>query len=314
MKKLICVLLCGLLLCGCGAKPTAQEKAAPTTEATEPAKETEPVLEMEPLSDGKTLKVLAIGNSFSNNTTKYLYDIAKAEGVENIVLGRLYIGGCSLQKHVNCANNNLTEYTYYKNTTGSWDKVESATLLYGLQDEPWDIITMQQNSGNSGMPDSYDPYLGQLIEYVNANKTNPDAKLVWHMTWAYQQDNTQAAFANYANSQDTMYQCIVNANKEKIVNNPAFVATIPAGTAIQNARTSYFGDMLTADGYHLNELGEIIGGYMWYATFVGKTLDGIKLDRIPSSINLTEESRAIIAESVNNALRNPYEVTESTYK
>ena len=305
MKKLICVLLCVLLLCGCGA---------PAAEETTPATTTEPMLTDEPLSDGKTLKVLAIGNSFSNNTTRFLYDIAKAEGVENITLGRLYIGGCSLEKHMKCATTNSTEYKYYKNTTGNWETIESATLLYGLQDEQWDIITMQQQSGRSGLPDSYDPYLGQLIEYVNTYKTNPDAKLVWHMTWAYQNDSTQSAFANYANNQDTMYQCIVTATQEKIVNNEAFSAIIPAGTAVQNARTSYFGDTLTKDGYHLNELGEIIGGYMWYATFVGKPLDGIKLDRIPGSIALSEENRAVIAEAVNNALKTPFAVTESAYK
>ena len=307
MKRLICVLLCVLLLCGCGAP-------AVETEPSTTAAPTEAPLELEPLSDGKTLKVLAIGNSFSNNTTRFLYDIAKSEGVENITLGRLYIGGCSLQKHVKCATTNSTEYKYYKNTTGTWELTESATLLYGLQDEQWDIITMQQSSGNSGLTDTYDPYLEQLIEYVNTNKTNPNAKLVWHMTWAYQQDNKQAAFADYGSSQDTMYQCIVYANETVILPNKAFSGFIPAGTAVQNARTSFMGDTLTKDGYHLNEIGELIGGYMWYATFMGKPLDGIKLDRIPGSISLSDETKAVIVESVNNALKTPLAVTESAYK
>ena len=258
--------------------------------------------------------MLAIGNSFSNNTTKYLYDIAKAEGVENIVLGRLYIGGCSLLKHVNCANTNATEYKYYKNTAGAWEETANATLLYGLQDEQWDIITLQQQSGNSGMPDSYDPYLDQLVEYVNTNKTNPNAKLVWHMTWAYQQDCTQSGFANYANNQDTMYACIVNAYQQKVQNHEAFSGMIPVGTAVQNVRTSYFGDTLTSDGYHLNSFGEFIGGYTWYAAFVGKTLNELKLKQIPGNIALSEENEAMILEAINNALINPFEVTESTYK
>ena len=307
MKKIICVLLCVLLLCGCAAP--AAENTAPESTAPTAAQLTDA-----PLSDGKTLKVLAIGNSFSNNTTRYLYDIAKAEGVENIVLGRLYIGGCSLQKHMNCANNNLMSYTYYKNTTGTWDKMENVNMLYGIQDEEWDIITMQQSSGNSGLPDSYDPYLDQLIEYVNTNKTNPDAKLVWHMTWAYQGDSTHNDFAKYANSQDTMYKCIIEANKQKTVDHPAFSALIPVGTAVQNVRTSYIGDTLTSDGFHLNNMGEFIGGYVWYATFVGKTLEELQLKKIPGSINLSEENQALILEAINNALTNPFEVTESTYK
>ena len=306
MKKILCALLCVLLLCGCGAPAAEME---PTTTAP-----TEAPLEMETLSDGKTLKVLAIGNSFSNNTTKYLYDIAKAEGVENIVLGRLYIGGCSLERHMRCATNNLMDYAYYKNTAGTWDKMENVNLLYGLQDEEWDIITMQQSSGNSGLPDSYTPYLDQLIEYVNANKTNPNAKLVWHMTWAYQGDSTHKDFAKYANSQDVMYQCIMDTNKQVIVDNPAFSAIIPAGTAVQNARTSYLGDTLTSDGYHLNTLGEFIGGYVWYATFTGKTLEELQLKKIPGGISLSEDNQALILEAINNALINPFEVTESSYK
>ena len=306
MKKILCALLCVLLLCGCGAPATEVE---PTTTAP-----TEAPLEMETLSDGKTLKVLAIGNSFSNNTTKYLYDIAKAEGVENIVLGRLYIGGCSLERHMRCATNNLMDYAYYKNTAGTWDKMENVNLLYGLQDEAWDIITMQQSSGNSGLPDSYTPYLDQLIEYVNTNKTNPNAKLVWHMTWAYQGDSTHKDFAKYANSQDVMYKCIMDTNKQVIVDHPAFSAIIPAGTAVQNARTSYLGDTLTSDGYHLNTLGEFIGGYVWYATFTGKTLEELQLKKIPGGISLSEDNQALILEAINNALINPFEVTESSYK
>ena len=305
MKKIFCVLLCVLLLCGCGA---------PAVEETTPATTTMPELTNEPLSDGKTLKVLAIGNSFSNNTTKYLYDIAKAEGVENIILGRLYIGGCSLEKHMLCANGNLMEYKYYKNTAGTWEVTENTNLLYGLQDEAWDIITMQQQSGRSGQSETYDPYLSQLIEYVNTNKTNPNAKLVWHMTWAYQQDNKQSAFATYANSQDVMYQCIVKATQEKIVGNEAFSAIIPAGTVVQNVRTSYIGDTLTSDGYHLNTMGEFLGGYMWYVTFTGKPLTELKLTKIPGNISLTEENQALFLEAINNALANPFEVTESSYK
>ena len=45
-----------------------------------------------------------------------------------------------------------------------------------------------------------------------------------------------------------------------------------------------------------------------------ESLDGIKLDRIPGSIPLSDETRAGIAESVNNAQKTPLAVTESAYK
>lgn len=305
MKKWIAILLCALLLCGCGKTETTPETSEPTTEPL-------PALQLEPLCDGKTLKVLAIGNSFSNNTMENLYDVAVAEGMTDVTLGRLHIASCSLQMHAENAASDAPKYTYYKNTVGLWDKTEEVTLLQALQDEDWDIITMQQNSGNSGQPATYDGYLEQLIDYVNQNKTNPDAKFVWHMTWAYQGDSTHKAFADYGCSQDLMYKAIVDATQQKILTNDAFVAVIPAGTAVQNARTSYFGDTLTADGYHLNSLGKAIGTYTWYAVLTGKTLDKISIVRFPN-IALSESDKAVIIESVNNALRTPYAVTPSVH-
>ena len=306
MKRIFAILLCvALLLAGCGGgttetQPQTQETTAETT------------AELTPVCDGKTLKILAIGNSFSNNTTQYLYEIAKAEGVEEIILGRLYIGGCPLVKHVNNSKDNLPNYTYYKNTVGAWEKTENATLLYGLQDEDWDIITMQQASGSSGQPETYD-VLPQLIEYVNQNKTNPDAKLVWHMTWAYQSDSDHAEFPIYANNQEVMYNQILSAYEQKVAPTGAFSCMIPAGTAIQNARSSYLGDKLTADGYHLNDTGKLIASYMWYASLVGKPLEQVNLKYGVGNVQLTDELRQVIVESVNNALSHPMETIPSQY-
>jgi hypothetical protein len=92
-------------------------------------------------------------------------------------------------------------YRYYKTTTGPWTITENVSMKQGLQDEDWDIITMQQSSPNSGLADTYEPFMTDLVNFVNENKTNPDAKLFWHMTWAYQSDSTHAPFANYGNNQ-----------------------------------------------------------------------------------------------------------------
>ena len=44
------------------------------------------------------MKILAIGNSYSSDATRYLYGIARADGVK-IKVVNLYIGGCSLYRH-----------------------------------------------------------------------------------------------------------------------------------------------------------------------------------------------------------------------
>lgn len=266
-----------------------------------------------PLSDGKTLKMLAIGNSFSDNTVQYLYDVAKAEGMTDIVIGRLYIGGCSLAMHVENAETNAPAYSYYKNDSGMWKETEAASLLYALQDEQWDIITMQQASGSSGKAETYRASIDQLVKYVNENKTNPNARLVWHMTWAYQQGSSKEAFSNYNNDQMIMYNAITEAVQQVIVPMSDFHSVIPVGTAIQNVRTSFIGDELTRDTYHLNDLGKVIGSYTWYATFTGTPLNEIHISGV-GSITLTDEQKAVIVEAVNAALETPYQVTESNHK
>lgn len=309
MKKLFSLFLAAAMLLGivgCAAAP------AETTPSSEETQGFQPETIGDALFDGKTLKVLAIGNSFSNDTTEYLYDIAKAEGATEIILGRLYYGGCSLERHVNNSKSGKNEYTYYKNTTGKWEQTDNATLLQGLQDEAWDIITMQQASGKSGEPDTYS-YATELVSFVNANKTNPNAKLVWHMTWAYQGDSTHADFAKYDGNQLTMYTRITEAVQQKILPMGSFVAVIPAGTAIQNARTSFFGDTMTRDGFHLQTLGKFIASYTWYATFTGKQLSEIKLEKTLTGISLSEGMKAVILDSVNSALKTPYAVTPSAH-
>ena len=61
-----------------------------------------------------TVRILAIGNSFSEDAVEqHLYDLAKEEGVP-VIIGNMYIGGCSLERHVNNARNDAPAYRYRK--------------------------------------------------------------------------------------------------------------------------------------------------------------------------------------------------------
>ena len=46
-----------------------------------------------------TLRILGIGNSFTDDGMMYLPELLEAAGIRNVVLGRLYIAGCSLERH-----------------------------------------------------------------------------------------------------------------------------------------------------------------------------------------------------------------------
>ena len=133
-----------------------------------------------------------MGNSFARNATKVLYQIAKAEGVEEVVLGNLHIGGCPISKHYALSQSGAAEYSYYKNTTGTWEKTENVNMLHGLLDEDWDYITITSTPGQEGNPKFYEGCLDGLIAFLRANKTNPDAPIGYHMTWAFPDRNEPA--------------------------------------------------------------------------------------------------------------------------
>ncbi|MBQ2253120.1 MAG: DUF4886 domain-containing protein [Clostridia bacterium] len=259
----------------------------------------------------KTLKVLTLGNSFSENAHSHLIQIMEAQGMEEVVLGNLVKSGCDLATHLSCAQTDYTTYMYSKFTLGEDRQVKPKfTVAKALQDEDWDMVILQQVSGKSGQPGTYGSTLTSLMNFCK-QYVKPECKFGWHMTWAYQSNSNHASFANYSRNQMTMYNSIVGAVQSQIVPNSEFVTIIPAGTAIQNTRTSYIGDTLTADGYHLNSFGSYIIGYSWYKTLTGDPLTELKY--LPDSLNLTEADQAIILESVNNAAATPFAVTPSQH-
>ena len=61
-------------------------------------------------NDDSVIKILAIGNSFSQDAIEtYLFELAQAENI-NVVIGNLYIGGASLDLHWDNAKDNKTAY------------------------------------------------------------------------------------------------------------------------------------------------------------------------------------------------------------
>lgn len=258
----------------------------------------------------KSVSILAIGNSFSWDAMEYLYGILKAAGVETVVLGNLYIGGCTLQTHAGHFANNAAEYQYRKNTSGTWTSTNSFKPLSALEEREWDYITMQQASGSSGIASTYDPYLAQLISIVKEKR--PNAKLLWHMTWAYQQNSTHSEFPKYNSDQMTMYNAIVSAVQGQVLPTNQFSGVIPCGTAVQNLRTSFIGDTITRDGYHMSyDKGRFVTGLMWARLLTGSSIVGNTYR--PSGYSYTGKVMAALWESVENAFRTPLAVTQSQY-
>lgn len=258
----------------------------------------------------KSLKILAVGNSFSDDATAYLYDLFKAAGVDDVIVGNAYIGGCSIEKHYQMAQSGKASYTYTKYIDGEKIKTPSVPLIDMIVDEGWDIITVQQASKQSGLPEMYKD-LPNLIDYILDNCTNPSVDINFHMTWAYEQTTTNAGFANYNNDQMTMYNAIINTVQNTVLKQEEITRILPAGTAIQNLRTSYLGDTLTRDGYHLSyDLGRYTAGLTWVCSITG--ISPYEINWVPSSYAAIADDLDAIQEAVANAVSTMFSVTQSS--
>lgn len=260
--------------------------------------------------DPNSIRILAIGNSFSDDAMEYLYQILENAGYTSIKLGNLYIGSCTLETHAANIVSGAGAYTYRVNTTGTWTNTNNFSSVDAIKSDEWDYISMQQASGSSGMPERYEPYLTTLIEKVG--EYCPGAELMWHMTWAYQGNSTHSEYSNYGNNQMTMYNAILSTVKEKVLTKDEISFVIPSGTAIQNLRTSLYGDNLTRDGYHLElSAGRYAAALMWAKQITGCDIN--KINWKPSGYIYSQNQIEAIKEAVNNAYAKPYEVTQSTY-
>jgi len=141
------------------------------------------------------LKVLSIGNSFSQDAQRYLHSIAKADGID-ISAFNLYIGGCSLSRHYQNMLCDERAYTLEMNgsNTGFFVSLKEALL-----NRDWDVITVQQVSQEAPFFDTYVPYLDELVGYIR--RLVPKAKIILHQTWAYEQPsyrlNEELKYSDY---------------------------------------------------------------------------------------------------------------------
>lgn len=248
------------------------------------------------------MKVLSIGNSFSMDAHRWLHQIANGYGDE-IYAVNLYIGGCSLERHYNNLLSGEAAYEAWVNGVFS----SKSSIQEALQAEKWDIITLQQVSQFSGMPESYEPYLTAL--YNEVKKQHPDSTVLFHQTWAYEQGADHPGFANYNNDQKEMYRKIHDTVDGIAANYGCDV--IPAGDVIQYMREhipefdyAAGGMSLNCDGYHLTRIyGRYAAALTWYAVLTGKIPEDTGFIPETEDEKADPELLKKIHEAVHNVLR-----------
>ena len=209
------------------------------------------------------MNVLAIGNSFSEDATRYLHAIAKADG-EILNVANLYIGGCTLERHYRnmLSGERVYELQYNGEKTGF-----SVSLSEALLNRKWDVITIQQASALSFIPDSYEPYLTELVAFIR--KCAPKAKFYLHETWFYEDGSEKLTNLKRFESPEEMLNAIIPAY-ESAAKNHGLDGMIRSGELFMELSKRY-GFKLHRDGFHATYgLGRYALALIWYKTLAGK--------------------------------------------
>ena len=315
-------------------RPSASTSAT-TEPTTPPTKPTTPTQPEQPDDDRPTIKILSIGHSFSRDAMDtYMADLFKAAGY-NATFGYLYYPGASLERQYHYVKDDSTSYEMYnKCVDGTWyNSAGKAKASTALADEDWDIVTFQPSPdfgkgtmasscewGCQTQPKNDYVHFDALVNTVRQklkNYGNTDVKFYYHLTWAFASDCKLWSFTYSNYNQQTMYWDFLRATAQYVLPNPYIEDKfIPCITSIQNVRTTWMGDTFNepgnydpnADGYHLNDKGDLVAAMTWVAFFTGKSASEFKINT-----KYSDAQYAAFAEAVDNAIKTPLNITKSSY-
>lgn len=226
------------------------------------------------------MKILAIGNSFSEDATYYLKKMCDSVGAEAKIVN-LYIPGCNLRQQAANIRENARAYRYELNGLYT-DRVVS--IADTLQEDAWDVVTVQQQSGHSGLYESYGEDFQTVLSCVR--QYAPNAKIYFHRTWAYEVGSDHPQFAFYDNDQEKMHTAICETAARVCAENGS-LPIIPCGDAVYALRkhpefnVTVGGESLCRDTFHMSIVyGRYLLGLVWYVALFGG--DAQKVSFVPS--------------------------------
>ena len=242
----------------------------------------------------RELRVLAIGNSFSQSLMKELPAVAAAMPDCKLNFANMMIGGCPLERHWDNVEKAATDpsfkpYSISKSYAFDVEKGKSlprkANIPEMLVADRWDIVTIQQASPKSPFYDTYQPYADKLIAKIR--ELAPQAEIVVQETWSYCTADKRifqdGGPGSWGFDQKGMYDRLSSAYADLAKKNG--FRRIPTGTAVQNYRaavdvTDPHNDVVgnfwkdkdgkdKIDSIHLNPSGEYLQALTWLDTLFG---------------------------------------------
>lgn len=210
------------------------------------------------------MEVLVISNSFGADANRYVHQIARAAG-EKINVATLYIPSCSLERHYRNMLSGEQAYDLHYNGFNTGFKL---SLEDALLSKCWDVITMQQASGYSPIPDSYTPYAEEMLDYIRT--CQPKAKVLLHQTWGYRDGSEKLEKAGYS-SFAQMFADVEKAYRE-CHRRIGTDGIIPCGQLMNMLNERGIGP-LHRDALHASfGLGRYALGLLWFRMLTGRAV------------------------------------------
>ena len=272
-------------------------------------------------AESDSLRILAIGNSFSENATAFLPDLAKAGG-KTLRMGKAAIGSCSLERHarhLKQAEAGDPNGRAYDMTDPISGEKRLMTLPELLSAHPWDIVTLQQWSRLSFKPETFQPYADELIAAIR--RYAPTAEIVVHETWAYREDHAffqqgngftpslmyadlSATYRNFAATKNfrlvpvgDAFELARRSPRWTYTPDPAFDFKNPSASQLPDQHTSLNAGWrwtrdkegllaFNLDAIHCNDAGKYLAAAVWYLTLFNA--DSLPTNYTPEGLSPTD--------------------------
>lgn len=225
------------------------------------------------------MNVLAIGNSFSEDSTRYLHGIAKSDGVD-IQVANMYIGGCTLERHY---RNMLSEERAYELQYNGERTRFFVSIKEALLNRSWDVVTLQQASHLSFDQETYTPYLEELAKYIR--RYAPKARIYIHQTWAYEAGSDRLLNMARFETPEDILSSIVKAY-DKAAQAISADGIIRSGELFANLLQNGI-ERIHRDTFHASlGLGRYALGLLWYHTLCKRDIENNDFSDFDESVSI----------------------------
>lgn len=213
----------------------------------------------------KTVKVLTIGNSFADNACTYLKQITESVPGCRLEFSKANLGGCPFDRHAK-----LIKDCEADPTLKPYQK--KYTLKELLQQDKWDVVTIQQVSSKSFLPESYHPFADEVVACVKQNA--PGAEILIHQTWAYAPDSKriEGFGITWQQMNDGLVGCYADLAQHfgglrLLRSGQAFTTSLQANPEIDLWNSK--------DRSHANREGCYLAGCIWFTELFGVSAEKV---------------------------------------